>query len=150
MEDRKLIREEIERLKGELVRGACSAQVAMETACKEQAYNAVLAFIDTMDADAKPTPVERYDVIMYFAQMANGVQLTNERTQKNTDIRMMVAYRMHQEGYSYSEIGKLMSRDHSTVAYWNRCMREMLSLPGAFKNFMGRYEHFNRLLDNEA
>jgi len=98
----------------------------------------------------KPDAFERYDVIMYCAQMANGVQLTAERTQKNTDIRMMVAYRMHQEGYTYSEIGKLMSRDHSTVAYWNRCMREMLSLPGAFKNFMGRYEHFNRLLDNEA
>ena len=42
------IRAEIERLKGQLVRGACAAQIQMETACKEEAYNEVLAKLDTL------------------------------------------------------------------------------------------------------
>jgi len=41
-------REEVEKLKSQLLRGACSSQVAMETRCKEEAYNEVLALLDTM------------------------------------------------------------------------------------------------------
>ena len=45
------IRQEIERLKSQLVRGACAAGIAMETNCKEEAYNEVLAFIDSIPAE---------------------------------------------------------------------------------------------------
>ena len=45
------IREEVERLKSKLLRGACSSQVAMETRCKEEAYNEVLAILDTMQEE---------------------------------------------------------------------------------------------------
>lgn len=43
------IREEIERLKGQLVRGACAAQIEMKTNCKEEAYNEILSFLDTLE-----------------------------------------------------------------------------------------------------
>lgn len=42
------IKAEIERLKGQLIRGACAAQVQLETTCKEEAYNEVLSFLDTL------------------------------------------------------------------------------------------------------
>lgn len=42
------IREAVEKLKSQLLRGACSSQVAMETRCKEEAYNEVLAILDSM------------------------------------------------------------------------------------------------------
>lgn len=42
------IRAEIERLKNQLIRGACAAQIEMETNCKDEAYNEVLAFLDTL------------------------------------------------------------------------------------------------------
>lgn len=45
------IREEVERLKSQLLRGACSSQIAMETMCKEEAYNEVLAILDTMQEE---------------------------------------------------------------------------------------------------
>ena len=41
------IREEVEKLKSNLMYGACSSQVAMETRCKEEAYNEVLAILDS-------------------------------------------------------------------------------------------------------
>jgi len=45
------IRENIEKLKSQLLRGACSSQIAMETRCKEEAYNEVLAILDTMQEE---------------------------------------------------------------------------------------------------
>ena len=47
----KKIREEVEKLKSQLLRGACSSQIAMETRCKEEAYDEVLAIIDTMQEE---------------------------------------------------------------------------------------------------
>ena len=45
------IREEVEKLKSQLLRGACASQIAMETRCKEEAYNEVLAILDTMQEE---------------------------------------------------------------------------------------------------
>ena len=45
------IREEVEKLKSQLLRGACSSQIAMETRCKEEAYNEMLAILDTMQEE---------------------------------------------------------------------------------------------------
>ena len=45
------IREKVEKLKSQLLRGACSSQVAMETLCKEEAHNEVLAILDTMQEE---------------------------------------------------------------------------------------------------
>ena len=45
------IREEVVRLKSNLIHGACASQIAMETRCKEEAYDEVLAILDTMLLD---------------------------------------------------------------------------------------------------
>ena len=45
------IREEVEKLKSQLLRGVCASQIAMETRCKEEAYNEVLAILDTMQEE---------------------------------------------------------------------------------------------------
>jgi hypothetical protein len=55
------IREGVARLKSQLLRGACSSQVAMETRCKEEAYDEVLAILDTMQED----PNEIIDKYLY-------------------------------------------------------------------------------------
>ena len=45
------IREEVERLKSQLLRGACSSQIEMETRCKEEAYNEVLTILDSLQEE---------------------------------------------------------------------------------------------------
>ena len=45
------IRAEIERLKGQLIRGACAAQIEMKTNCKEEAYDEVLSFLSTLESE---------------------------------------------------------------------------------------------------
>lgn len=51
MTDKEKIRNEIEKLKAQLIRGACSSQIAMETRCKEEAYNEVLTILDTLQEE---------------------------------------------------------------------------------------------------
>jgi hypothetical protein len=53
------IREEVERLKSQLLRGACSSQIAMETRCKEEAYNEVLAILDTVQEEPVSEDLEK-------------------------------------------------------------------------------------------
>ena len=36
---------EIEQLKSQLIKGACSSQIAMETSCKDEAYNEILELL---------------------------------------------------------------------------------------------------------
>ena len=65
------IREEVERLKSQLLRGACSSQVAMETRCKEEAYKEVLAILDTMQE-------EQDDVDNLIKSQNNSIKVLNE------------------------------------------------------------------------
>ena len=53
MIDEDKLKVRIEGLKSNLIHGVCSSQVAMETCCKEEAYNEVLAIIDSMQEDPK-------------------------------------------------------------------------------------------------
>lgn len=71
MTDKEKFRKEVEKLKSNLIYGACSSQIAMETICKEEAYNEVLAILDSMQEEpvseeleeaAKNHAVERYRV----------------------------------------------------------------------------------------
>jgi hypothetical protein len=52
------IREEVVRLKSNLIHGACASQIAMETRCKEEAYNEVLAILDTMQEESVSEDME--------------------------------------------------------------------------------------------
>lgn len=48
---------EIKRLKGQLIRGACAAQMAMETNCKDEAYNEVLSFITSLQQEQQAVAI---------------------------------------------------------------------------------------------
>jgi hypothetical protein len=141
------IRKHIYAQKAKLIRGACAAQVAMETACKEEAYDEILAYIDKLEKREGPNAMERYDVILWAAQKAVGAQLTAERTMENTDIRMLVVKQMRDEGYSNAVIGVLIRRDHSTVSYLFKCVNEMLAMREAFSKFMHVYDRFKEYLE---
>ena len=143
------IRKHIYYLRSQLIRGACSSQVAMETACKDEAYNEILAYIDKLEKREGPNAMERYDVILWAAQKAVGAYLTPERTMENTDIRMLVVKQMRDEGYSNAVIGVLIRRDHSTVSYLFKCVNEMLAMRGAFSKFMHVYDRFKEILGDE-
>ena len=94
-----------------------------------------------------PPPVEeRYPSVLKAAEQATSWMLTDSRERENTLIRSFVAYKLREEGYSYSDIGKMMKRDHSTITHLANRMRDMLSLPNAYKWEVQQYKRFEEML----
>jgi len=59
MDTIKRIVDKIQRLKSQLIRGTCASQVAMETRCKDEAYDEILSFIDSLPKEHKQKVVKR-------------------------------------------------------------------------------------------
>ena len=94
-----------------------------------------------------PPPIEEtYPHILACAENACGRKLEESREKENTLIRCFVAYKLHNSGYSYSEIGKVMKRDHSTITHLAHRMRDMLSIPHAYKAEVSMYKEFEKLV----
>lgn len=70
------LKSKIEGLKSNLIHGACSSQIAMETRCKEEAYNEVLAIIGSMQEEHKLKPK---------FQEGNKIVYVGERKELDTD-----------------------------------------------------------------
>ena len=114
-------------------------------ATDEQFHKAVLASL--RDKHRVLSPIEeRFPVVLIAAEQATSRWLTASRERDNTIIRQFVAYRLHNEGYSYSEIGIVMNRDHSTITHLAHRMRDMLSLPGAYKREVQQFKRFEEIL----
>lgn len=93
-----------------------------------------------------PPPIEEtYPIILSYAELACGQKLIDTRERENSLIRCFVSYKMHNIGYSYSEIGKMMKRDHSTITHLANRMRDMLSVPYAYRAEIVMYEKFERM-----
>lgn len=70
--DKSAVVAEIEKLKGQLLRGACSSQISMQTYCKEEAYDEVLSFLDTLEVkevNIAEMADEYYDALMEEASV---------------------------------------------------------------------------------
>lgn len=99
------------------------------------------------DENDVPPPIEeRYDFVLSCAEIACGQKLTDSRGRENTLIRSFLAHKLHNDGYSYSEIGKMMRRDHSTITHLDHRMRDMLSVPNAYKLEVQQFKRFEELL----
>lgn len=66
--DKESLVKEIERLKGQLIWGACAAQIEMETNCKDEAYNEVLSFINSLPDEPASEDLEK-EMDSFFEQM---------------------------------------------------------------------------------
>lgn len=86
----------------------------------------------------------RFPFILSCAELAVGRALTRERCKENTIIRAFVAYRLRTEGYTYKEIGEMLNRDHSSVVHLNAIVRNMLSVPEAYKDEVPMFQEFER------
>ena len=112
---------------------------------EEDYYNEILRQL--RGQNGVPPPIEeRYPVVLQAAEQATSWMLTDSRDRENTLIRQFVAYKLHGDGYSYTEIGKIMHRDHSTITHLVFRMRDMLSLPSAYKWEVQQYKRFEELL----
>ena len=100
-----------------------------------------------MEEDSnKPSVVSRYDILVWAAQAVTGVRLTAKRTQEDTKVRMLVAHQLHNEGYTFRQVGKAMSRDHSTASYLYKRMDDVLKNPAIWREMSDNHKRFIELL----
>lgn len=91
---------------------------------------------------------ERYGIILQAAQQAVGKRLAAGRRKEDVLIRVFVAHRLRQEGYSYEAIGEVMNRDHATIVHYERTkMGGMLSLPKMYREELKMYNKMNEILE---
>lgn len=94
-----------------------------------------------------PPVSDRYPAVLRAAESATGRKLTRTRESGNAIIRAFISYRLRREGYTYDEIARQMGRDHATVVYLDRKMRDMLSIPPAYQKEVEQFSEFSRLCD---
>lgn len=63
--------------------------------------------------------------------------------------RTMVTYQLLQEGFSITEAGRMIGKDHSTVINMRMRMQDALDLPQAYKDIINIWKQFQNKIDNE-
>lgn len=63
--------------------------------------------------------------------------------------RTMVTYQLLQEGFSTTEAGRMIGKDHSTVINMRMRMQDALDLPQAYKDIINIWNQFQNKIDNE-
>lgn len=87
----------------------------------------------------------RCSVLMGDFKDATGINITYHcRDAMQVWGRAMVAYQMYTEGYSTSEIGRQMMKDHSTIVNLRQKMENALQYPQAYKDIIPIWEKFKQ------
>ena len=64
--------------------------------------------------------------------------------------RMLITYKMRDEGYSLNQIGIMMGRHHSTILHLERMMEDVFRYPDCFKNELAYWNVFIKALKEDG
>lgn len=79
-------------------------------------------------------------------KVVGGGIISDSKLKKPVIGRMMIAYKMRQEGYTFKNIGEYMKRSRCSIrTLWNN-MDDALSLPHLYKYEVECWNKFNELL----
>lgn len=74
-----------------------------------------------------PSVRERYDAAARAMESVTGYPLDlHTRRRESTMERAMVAYQLISEGFSTTEVGRCLQRDHSTVIHYRNMIEDMM------------------------
>lgn len=101
--------------------------------------------IDQMEHLADAT--ERYEKIIATAE--DVTNMTNQPERKDASsvfVRTISTWAMLDEGYTLTDIGRAMGKDHSTVAYLKRIRKTAKELPTMYAQYIHSYEKLKSAL----
>ena len=83
---------------------------------------------------------QRFATLLAIAESVTGKQYTTgSRDATSVLLRTISVWRMMDEGYSISDIGRAMGKDHSTVSYYARMRKDAVAIPMAFREHLTMY-----------
>lgn len=95
-----------------------------------------------------PACRDRYKEILPIAEHIVGEKNRKERTFELTVLRCMVANKLHEEGYTISDIGRVMRYDHSTVSFYLSKKADFFALPLMYEREVRWFNAFDAALKN--
>lgn len=103
-----------------MTRNAVKERIIAELKNPKWSPEKIQNLLDSLELRPDLDNEEMRDTIFYAAR-ASGTTvmgtLSNSRLQINVMSRSLVYYKLHKDGYSVSEIGRLLRRDHATVIH---------------------------------
>lgn len=83
---------------------------------------------------------QRFATLLAIAESVTGLRNDpKRRDSQSVLLRTIIVWRMIDEGYSYTDIGRAMGKDHSTVSYFARMRKDAVSIPMAFREHLTMY-----------
>ena len=95
-----------------------------------------------------PACRDRYKEILPIAEHIVGEKNRKERTFELTVLRCMVANKLREEGYTISDIGRVMRYDHSTVSFYLSKKADFFALPLMYEREVRWFNAFDAALKN--
>ena len=96
----------------------------------------------------KPSCKDRYPVLLEQAEYITSCTLNpKSRSAENVFIKTIVAHQLHEEGYTYSEIGRTIGMSHATIMYYVDKVDNMLSYPKMYETEITQYEQFKEIAE---
>lgn len=96
--------------------------------------------------------IEDYPVMLIgdrYKQLLEAAESIFERKmQKGRDIedvmmRRFIAYKLREDGYTFSQISRVMGKNHSTIIHLIHQMEDYFSLPAMYKEDIKKYLKFH-------
>lgn len=83
---------------------------------------------------------QRFATLLAIAESVTGLRNDpKRRDSQSVLLRTIIVWRMIDEGYSYTDIGRAMGKDHSTVSYFARMRKDAVAIPMAFREHLTMY-----------
>lgn len=95
----------------------------------------------------EPTDESRFHTLYEVAtkMFGNGI-LTGSRNYNLVLARSFIVYQMHNEGYSFPVIGKLLVRHHTSAIHMYRRMEIIFDYPDYYAREISYWKEFRKLL----
>ena len=85
---------------------------------------------------------DRYVYVKSVVESVLGREIRKGRLHEDVIARMYISFVLKNDGFSYTEISRAIGKNHSTVFYMVRKVKDMLSLPVAYRD---ENEFFNKV-----
>ena len=103
--------------------------------------------IRSLDEPDPATPRTRFDELVAVIETVGGGPLDlKSRDSVAVWRRAVVAYQLILEGYSESQVGRLLQKDHSTVHHMKRNMENAIAMPGMYRDVIWIWNKFKELI----
>lgn len=108
---------------------------------------ALLRSLQESLTDSARTDTDRLDRLGEAMEGLTGFDVrTRTRLAEYVRARVVYAFTARMEGFSQMAVAKWLGLDHSTVHHLERRMNDALSMPSAFKDYVGLYNQFTSVI----